>query len=544
MTNQTQERQERTDIQRLTRLCDALASPGSVVPPGADVEIAQALLRRDFDPMRLVAGAWPLLLANPQVRVFMDSAGRGDISTLDQYLADGTLVAFYNTPLMQALLRTTVVPDLRFERLNAHVRLRLLECTADPAWQSDGSTSKVASAIGMQAFLTEYIYLETSRETQLVEALQDKVQASQDSQADTFAVAIMSSYRPLHAVLAETEVLLGQLDSGLSELIRMQVEEPNREQAIKADIPTITAIDDAVSMAVQTQYEEHPYPRWVSAMLNQPVTPSELFASACRGVDMEAFGSRESHSLLFAGCGTGKVVLEEGVLWKNADALGLDLSLSSLAYGRRRADEMGFTNVSFARGDLLELSKLGQSYDYISCSGVLHHMADPIEGWRALADVCRPGGVMRVCLYSELARAPVRHVQSIIGDERIGAGPSQIKEIRQGLIEQFLEADAPDDRLQHIFAAMDMYNTSMCRDLLFHVHEQDFTIPRLADAIDSLGLNFCGFVDPERKVLTEYRVFAPEDPDGLDLMSWHRFELRNPKIFAQMYDVMVQKPIN
>ena len=84
---------------------------------------------------------------------------------------------------------------------------------------------------------------------------------------------------------------------------------------------------------------------------------------------------------------------------------------------------------------------------------------------------------------------------------------------------------------------------STCRDLLFHVHEADFTIPKIASAIERLGLRFCGFVYPTRTLMKKYGAFAPQDLQGLDLASWDLFEAQNPDTFAGMYDFMVQKPL-
>lgn len=543
MTQQLQNREPRTDIERMTGLCELLATPGSVIPSRADIELADALSRRDFDPMKLLIAGRQLLLSNAQVRSFLESAWTGDVATLDQFLANGTLIGFYSTPLMLALLKTTPIPDLHFERLTTHIRMRLLECAADPGWQPDRTTLQATAAIAIHAFLTDYILLETERETQLINALQERLLVQQEPGSSHFDLAVLGAYRPLHEVFSQNRLSLDAPEPIMADLLRVQVEEPAREKALMDEIPTVTVIEDSVSAAVQEQYEEHPYPRWVSSIYNDPVTPDELFLSACTGVDIEAFGVRDTYSLLFAGCGTGKVVAEESVLWLNAEILAFDLSRSSLAYGARRTEELGIKSASFAQGDLLELPKLGKSFDYISCGGVLHHMADPIAGWQALTDVCRPGGVMRVCLYSELAREPVRYALSVIGDQREGADTAAIKAIRQSLVENIVGSASPDSKLSEVFNALDMYTTSMCRDLLFHVHEQDFTIPRLAAAIEQIGVRFCGFVDPERRLLTKYRAFAPHDPDGLDLASWHRFEVSNPSAFAQMYDVMVQKPL-
>ena len=49
----------------------------------------------------------------------------------------------------------------------------------------------------------------------------------------------------------------------IERLLTLQLREPMEEQAIRATLPVLTPIEDPVSRAVQAQYEENPYPRWV-----------------------------------------------------------------------------------------------------------------------------------------------------------------------------------------------------------------------------------------------------------------------------------------
>ena len=50
------------------------------------------------------------------------------------------------------------------------------------------------------------------------------------------------------------------------------------------------------------------------------------------------------------------------------------------------------SGIEFAQADLLELGAIGRTFDVVECSGVLHHLADPFAGWRALLPLLRPGG--------------------------------------------------------------------------------------------------------------------------------------------------------
>ncbi len=64
----------------------------------------------------------------------------------------------------------------------------------------------------------------------------------------------------------------------------------------------------------------------------------------------------------------------------------------------------------------MELGSIGRTFDFIDVSGVLHHMADPWQGWRVLLSLLRPGSTMQVGLYSELARQHVVAARKLIAE--------------------------------------------------------------------------------------------------------------------------------
>lgn len=93
--------------------------------------------------------------------------------------------------------------------------------------------------------------------------------------------------------------------------------------------------------------------------------------------------------------------------FKNCQVLAIDLSLSSLAYAKRKTDELGIKNNEYMQVDILQTKKLKRNFDIIEASGVLHHMKDPIYGWNVLLSSLKSGGLMKVGLYRKLAR---RHI--------------------------------------------------------------------------------------------------------------------------------------
>ena len=57
------------------------------------------------------------------------------------------------------------------------------------------------------------------------------------------------------------------------------------------------------------------------------------------------------------------------------------------------------------------VGEIGRSFDLVVCTGVLHHLPDPDDGLRALRDVLRPGGAMRLMVYARYGRAGIYMMQ-------------------------------------------------------------------------------------------------------------------------------------
>ena len=71
---------------------------------------------------------------------------------------------------------------------------------------------------------------------------------------------------------------------------------------------------------------------------------------------------------------------------------------------------MNISNIDYLHADILDLRELGRKLDIIECTGVLHHMEDPMAGWKVLTDCLKDEGFMQVGLYSELARRDITKI--------------------------------------------------------------------------------------------------------------------------------------
>ena len=241
----------------------------------------------------------------------------------------------------------------------------------------------------------------------------------------------------------------------------------------------------------------------------------------------------EKPEILIAGCGTGQHSIVTAARFESSKVFAVDLSLSSLAYAKRKTEEFAIENINYMQADILDLKKLNKQFDIIESSGVLHHMNDPMAGWQALTDCLKPGGLMKIGLYSELARLHIVKIRKEIIDAGIGSSDEEMKSFRDKTIE------SDNDHHRQVLRFPDFYSLSEFRDLLFHVQEHRFTIPQIKECVNKLGLYFCGFEN--ELIVRDFKLKFPRNEDSYDLEKWQEYEEANPVVFAGMYQFWCQK---
>jgi SAM-dependent methyltransferase len=243
--------------------------------------------------------------------------------------------------------------------------------------------------------------------------------------------------------------------------------------------------------------------------------------------------------VLIAGCGTGQHAVTTAANFLNAKVLAVDLSLASLSYAVRQSRALGFSTIEFAQADIMELGRLDRRFDLIESAGVLHHLGDPLAGWRVLTDLLRPGGFMKIALYSELAREPIVAARALIAEKGYNG---TVEDIRRCRAEIRAMAEDGDEVMAELAGLLDFYGLSNCRDLIFHVQEHRFTLPQIDEALRSLGLEFLRFELGDADAIKRFQSANPEPGALSSFQKWHAFEVENPRTFARMYQFWCRKP--
>lgn len=329
--------------------------------------------------------------------------------------------------LFLLFLDKTFIADADLELLLTKVRRALLF----KHFEENGLSSaelKVVGALGLQGLSNEYVFATDDEEDHRLSDLKTSIEQlvptleapNEDLECKLFVFAM---YNRIYSLSCRAQ-LSAMPPSAWSTAIRPLLEQtltiPFEEERIKQDIVTIGSIEDQTSQLVQSQYEENPYPRWLSIpelkKANIKRHLKRLFPHFVAPDFLDG-----PIQILIAGCGTGRQPIQAAMYYDNVEITAVDISKSSLAYAIRMARKYGVKNITFMQGDILELSKLNKKFHVIECTGVLHHMKNPFSGWKVLAGLLVKKGLMTIGLYSELGRKQIVAAREIIQNENLAS---------------------------------------------------------------------------------------------------------------------------
>ena len=456
------------------------------------------------------------------------------IANSDSLLLKNKIIQYLSKEeLFLLMLQKSLMTDKFLEKLLTKLRYEILFTLVDSNQNILKRYFDFIVSLAEQCLLNEYVYVQSKKEINHVNQLKNKI--VNNKEINELEMAILGCYIPLYTSKNITNKLLDYKSKNIlfNDLITMQIKEPLKEIKLVNSIKSFDKIIDSVSKKVREQYEEHPYPRWRYTNKNLPSNFLFKLNNEIKPNKIEYSNKFVNPNVLIAGCGTGKhITIAERYL--NANILGVDLSLASLAYAKRKTEELGFKNIEFLHADILQLKNLNRKFDVIECVGTLHHMKDPLTGLKVLLDLLEPHGFLKLGLYSEIARQHIVKAREFIKKKKF---KNTIKDIRN--CRELIFNEKKDPLLQKIFHSNDFYSTSSVRDLMFHVKEHRFTIPEISKMLKNLNLEFLGFLNLLIKI--KFSKFFPNDKKNISLDNWNQFEISNPDTFSNMYQFWVRK---
>jgi 2-polyprenyl-3-methyl-5-hydroxy-6-metoxy-1,4-benzoquinol methylase/tetratricopeptide (TPR) repeat protein len=506
---------------------------------GLTQTLVRAIKGRWMRPYELMGLASRALEVDPIAGKCIERAGvapREAVPDVDLFSQE-EITALVNNQLLILVLESTPVTNRAIERFVTSARGTMLERLKSPDPIRPDLLAFYKS-LATQCFITEYVFSVTERELAGARAARESVAAALASGAEVapILVVVVAAYFPLATLPGSEKMLTRKWPTAIVRLLDQQVREPLKERELESSIPRLTPIEDRISRLVQKQYEESPYPRWISTVETggRHKQIDEYLRAMFPRVPFSPLG-KDKLDILIAGAGTGRQAIEVARQFSRSRVLAVDLSRAALAYAKRRSDELGVNNIEYGQANILEIDALERRFDVIYAAGVLHHLADPFAGWQHLLAILSPRGFMNLGLYSECAREDIAAAQCFIAEKGYKPTPDDIRRCRNEF--ERLPAKSP---LRHVMSFADFYSLSELRDLLFHVKEHSTNLPQIARFLIDNKLQFLGFHHATH-VLRRYSQLFPEDSAMIDLALWDRFEAKNPSTFVAMYQFWVQK---
>ena len=188
---------------------------------------------------------------------------------------------------------------------------------------------------------------------------------------------------------------------------------------------------------------------------------------------------RADLDILVAGCGTWQSA-KFAVCHPAARVTGIDVSPTSLEHTESLKQKYNLTNLETRQLAVENAGDLDHRFDFIVCTGVLHHLADPDAGLRALRSVLKPDGAMYLMVYAPYGRAGVYMLQDYCRKLGIGTSKEEINDLIAVLktLPQF------HPLLSTQSGSREFPNGDALADALLNPRDRSYSVPQLFDFIE------------------------------------------------------------
>lgn len=249
------------------------------------------------------------------------------------------------------------------------------------------------------------------------------------------------------------------------------------------DVPTASS-NQSVTQVVEDFYDRYPYPPPVDDLDRyRRVWDDPARRRAEHHLSWPAAAYRENRSILVAGCGTSQAA-KHAMRWPSAQVTGIDLSATSVRTTEALRRRYGLDNLTVHHLPIESVGELGQRFEQIVCTGVLHHLADPDVGLAALRDVLEPDGAMHLMVYAPYGRAGIYMLQEFCSRLGIGATDEGIRDLITALASL-----PPGHPLEHLLReAPDFRTEGALADALLHPQDRAYSVAQFHEYLERAGL--------------------------------------------------------
>jgi len=232
-------------------------------------------------------------------------------------------------------------------------------------------------------------------------------------------------------------------------------------------------------------YRRFPYP-WPPMQFTALTDPH--FATVMLHHDVGDWQQRavpREANIWVAGCGTNQAVFT-ALRFPKAAVVGSDLSTASLAICESSARQLDISNLTLKQ-ESINNAEYRECFDYIICTGVIHHNADPARALGQLARALKPGGILELMVYNRYHRIVTSAFQKAVA---LLSGPSEDGEFETELsiTQRLIRSMTFDNQMSHLLGQNTDLPEAALADRLLQPIEYSFTVASLDALASSSGL--------------------------------------------------------
>jgi len=238
--------------------------------------------------------------------------------------------------------------------------------------------------------------------------------------------------------------------------------------------------------AIRAFYESHPYPAPLASLEQRLDRYRDPYRRRAQNLLLWPLEKpRPDRSILVAGCGTSQAA-RHALMEPDARVTAIDVSESSLRHTRDLQQKHDIRNLRLHRLAIERIGELGETFDQIVCTGVLHHLSDPDVGLRSLRDVLARDGAMHIMVYAPYGRVGITMMQDYCRLLGIGVRDADLRDLGETI--QALPIDHPIAGV--VKRAKDFARPNALADALLNPQDRAYSVPQIYDWLELCGLKF------------------------------------------------------
>jgi SAM-dependent methyltransferase len=188
---------------------------------------------------------------------------------------------------------------------------------------------------------------------------------------------------------------------------------------------------------------------------------------------------RANFDVLIAGCGTWQSA-KFAISHPAARVMAIDISPTSLQHTEALKRKYDLANLEVRELPIEKVADLDHQFDMIVSTGVLHHLADPDAGLRALRSVLKPDGAMYLMVYAPYGRAGVHMLQEYCRMLGVGTSPQDINDLSAALRE--LPQHHP--LVSMVRGAREALDAGALVDALLNPRDRTYSVPQVYEFLE------------------------------------------------------------